>query len=53
MHRKHNFGLLWCNCAYVLLLGIMGDAVVTILSDNYTVIVVITRPAVSPAELAH
>ena len=35
MQRKHNFGLLWCNCAYVLFLGIMGDAVVTILSDNY------------------
>ena len=34
MQRKHNFGLLWCNCAYVLFLGIMGDAVVTILSDN-------------------
>ena len=34
MQRKHKFGLLWCNCAYVLLLGIMGDAVVTILSDN-------------------
>ena len=32
---KHNFGVLWCCCACALFLGIMSNAAVTILSDNY------------------
>ena len=52
MQRKHNFGLLWSARMYVLLLGIMGDAAVVILSDNFGYRGY-NPPSVSPAELTH